>query len=147
MDLYSFLHFSKSLLVLLIINSVDVLLNTDNFTRVSRKVSPNVFFFSMIFPSDECAQPQSQSLLVVIVTCLTLTVQLSRGSDVSSMDAPLTTCTKVEQRALNWFLWTEVVRSVEIHPKLSTHYGDCILQQQNLYESIIIVQKWPSKRH
>ena len=51
------------------------------------------------------------------------------------MDAPLSFCTKEEQRAVNRFLWSEGVSGAEIHWGLLSQYGDSAL----LFRS---VNKW-----
>ena len=52
------------------------------------------------------------------------------------MAAPLSVCTKEEQRGLIRFLWSEGVRGAEIHRRLSAQYGDSALQRRSVYEWI-----------
>jgi len=41
-----------------------------------------------------------------------------------------------EQRSVIRFLWSECVSGAEIHRRLSTQYGNCILPQTSVYERI-----------
>jgi transposase len=52
------------------------------------------------------------------------------------MAAPLSVCTKEEQRSVIRFLWSESVSGVEIHRRLSAQYGNSVLQQRSVYEWI-----------
>jgi len=52
------------------------------------------------------------------------------------MAAPLSVCTKEEQRGVIHFLWSEGVPGAEIHRRLSAQYGDSALPRQSVYEWI-----------
>jgi hypothetical protein len=50
------------------------------------------------------------------------------------MAAPLSICTKEEQRSVIRFLRSEGVSGAEIHRRLSAQYGNSVLLQQSFYE-------------
>ena len=50
------------------------------------------------------------------------------------MAAPLSTCTKEEQRSVIRFLSSEGVKPSEIHRRMEVQYGDACLSLQQLYE-------------
>jgi len=52
------------------------------------------------------------------------------------MAAPLSVCTKEEQRGVIRFLWTEGVTGVQINRRLSAQYGDSALPRRSVYEWI-----------
>jgi len=52
------------------------------------------------------------------------------------MSSLLSVCTKEEQRSVIRILWTEVVKSAEIHARLCTQYGDKAMPRRNVYEWI-----------
>ena len=52
------------------------------------------------------------------------------------MAAPLSMCTKEEQRGVIPFLWSEGVQGAEIHRRLSAQYEDSALPRQSVYEWI-----------
>ena len=52
------------------------------------------------------------------------------------MAAPLSFCTKEEQRSVIRFLWSEGVPGTEIHRRLSVQYGNSVLSQRSVYEWI-----------
>lgn len=52
------------------------------------------------------------------------------------MAAPLSICTKEEQRSVIRFLWAEGVSGAEIHRRLSVQYGSSVLPQRSVYEWI-----------
>lgn len=52
------------------------------------------------------------------------------------MAAPLSVCTKEEQRGVIRFLWSEGVPGAEIHRRLSAQYGDSALPRRSVYEWI-----------
>jgi hypothetical protein len=52
------------------------------------------------------------------------------------MAAPLSVCTKEEQRSVMCFLWPEDVSGAEIHRRLSAQYGKSVLLQRSVYEWI-----------
>lgn len=52
------------------------------------------------------------------------------------MAAPLSICTKEEQRSVIRFLWSEGVSGAEIHRRLSVQYGNSVLPQRSVYEWI-----------
>ena len=52
------------------------------------------------------------------------------------MAAPLSVCTKEEQRGVIRFLWSEGVRGAEIHRRLSAQYEDSALPRRSVYEWI-----------
>ena len=52
------------------------------------------------------------------------------------MAAPLSACTKQEQRSVIRFLWSEGVSGAEIHRRLSAQYGNSVLLQRRVYEWI-----------
>jgi len=52
------------------------------------------------------------------------------------MAAPLSVCTKEEQRGIIHFLWSEGVTGAEIHRRLSAQYGDSALPRQSVYKWI-----------
>jgi len=56
------------------------------------------------------------------------------------MAAPLSVCTKVEQRLVIRFLWYEGLSGAEIHRKLSPQNGNSVLPQRNIYEWIEILK-------
>ena len=64
-----------------------------------------------------------------LVTSFVATVMLTTA-------APLSVCTKEEQRSVIRFLWPEGVSGVEIHRRLSAQYGNGVLPQRSLYEWI-----------
>ena len=53
-----------------------------------------------------------------------------------TMAAPLSFCTKEEQRSVIRFLWSEGVSGAEIHRRLSAQYGNSVLLQRRSYEWI-----------
>jgi transposase len=53
-----------------------------------------------------------------------------------TMAAPLSICTKEEQRSVIRFLWSEGVSGAEIHRRLSAQYGNSVLPQRSVYEWI-----------
>ena len=52
------------------------------------------------------------------------------------MTAPLSVCTKEEQRSVIRFLWSEGVSGAEIHRRLTVQYGNNVLPQRSVYEWI-----------
>jgi hypothetical protein len=50
------------------------------------------------------------------------------------MAAPLSTCTKEEQRSVIHFLSSEGVKPFEIHRRMEVQYGDACLSLQQVYE-------------
>ena len=52
------------------------------------------------------------------------------------MAAPLSVCTKEEQRGVIRFLWSEGVPGAEIHRRLSAQYEDSALPRGSVYEWI-----------
>lgn len=58
------------------------------------------------------------------------------GSGSVNMSAPLAVCTKEEQRAVIWFLWSEGVKGAEIHCRLLAQYGDSTLPWSSVFEWI-----------
>jgi len=50
------------------------------------------------------------------------------------MAAPLTTCTKEEQRSVIRFLSSEGVKPIEIQRRMKVQYGDACLSLQQVYE-------------
>jgi len=52
------------------------------------------------------------------------------------MAAPLSVCTKEEQRGVIRFLLSEGVTGAEIHRRLSIQYGDSALPRRSVYEWI-----------
>ena len=52
------------------------------------------------------------------------------------MATPQPECTKKEQRAMTWFLWSEGVSGAEIHRKLLLQYEDSILHRTSVYKWI-----------
>ena len=52
------------------------------------------------------------------------------------MAAPLSVCTKEEQRSVIRFLWSEGASGVEIHRRLPAQYGNSVLPQRSVYEWI-----------
>jgi hypothetical protein len=52
------------------------------------------------------------------------------------MAAPLSVCTKEEQRSVIRFLWPEGVSGAETHRRLSAQYGNSVLPQRGVYEWI-----------
>jgi len=50
------------------------------------------------------------------------------------MAAPLSTCTKEEQRSVFRFLRSEGVKPIEIHRRMYVQYGDACLSLQQVYE-------------
>ena len=53
-----------------------------------------------------------------------------------TMAAPLSVCTKEEQRSVIRFLWSEGVSGAEMHRRLSAQYGNSVLPQRSVYEWI-----------
>jgi hypothetical protein len=51
-----------------------------------------------------------------------------------TMAAPLSVCTKAEQRSVIRFLWSEGVSGAETHRRLSAQYGNSVLPQRSVYE-------------
>ena len=54
------------------------------------------------------------------------------------MAAPLSVCTKQEQRSVIRFLWSEGVSGAETHRRLSAQYGNSVLPQRSVHEWIEI---------
>jgi len=52
------------------------------------------------------------------------------------MAAPLSICTKEEQRSVVRFLWSECVSGAKTHRRLSAQYGNSVLPQRSVYEWI-----------
>ena len=52
------------------------------------------------------------------------------------MDAPLSVCTKVEQRSVIRLLWSKGVSGAAIHQRRSAQYGNSVLPQRSVYEWI-----------
>ena len=52
------------------------------------------------------------------------------------MAAPLSVCTKQEQRSVIRFLWSEGASGAEMHRRLSAQYGNSVLPQRSVYEWI-----------
>jgi len=52
------------------------------------------------------------------------------------MAAPLSVCTKEEQRGVIRFLWSEGVPEAEIHRRLKAQYGGSALPRRSVYEWI-----------
>jgi hypothetical protein len=50
------------------------------------------------------------------------------------MAAPLSVCTKEEQRSVILFLWSESVSGAETLRRLSAQYGNSVLPQRSVYE-------------
>jgi len=50
------------------------------------------------------------------------------------MAAPLTTCTKEEQRSVIRFLSSEEVKPIEIHRQIKVQYGNACLSLQQVYK-------------
>jgi hypothetical protein len=53
-----------------------------------------------------------------------------------TMAAPLSICTKDDQRSVIRSLWSEGVSGAEIHRRLSAQYGNSVLPQRSVYEWI-----------
>jgi transposase len=52
------------------------------------------------------------------------------------MAVPLSDCTIEEQRTVVRFLWSEGVKSAEIHRRMLAEYGACTMHQRRIYEWI-----------
>ena len=52
------------------------------------------------------------------------------------MAAPLSVCTKEEQRSVIWLLWSESVSGTAFHQTLSAQYGNSVIPQRSVYEWI-----------
>jgi hypothetical protein len=52
------------------------------------------------------------------------------------MAAPLSYCTIEDQRAVVRFLWSEGVKSAEIHRRMLAQHGACTMHQRKIYEWI-----------
>jgi hypothetical protein len=50
------------------------------------------------------------------------------------MAAPLSVCTKEEQRSVIRFLWSDGVSGAELNRRLSAQYGNSVLPQRSVYE-------------
>ena len=50
------------------------------------------------------------------------------------MAVPLQQCTKQEQRSVVRFLFSEVVKPIEIHRRMSIQYGDRCMSRTQVYE-------------
>jgi transposase len=61
---------------------------------------------------------------------------MTGNNDGRRMAAPLSDYTIEEQRAEMCFLWTEGVKSVEIHRRMLAQYGACTMHQRKIYEWI-----------
>jgi hypothetical protein len=61
------------------------------------------------------------------------------------MAAPLSVCTKEEQRSVIRFLWSEGVSGAEIHRRLSAKNGKSVLPQRSANEWIEKLKKWSYK--
>ena len=67
----------------------------------------------------------------MVVRCRNAT---RRRSSSVKMAAPLTTCTKEEQRSVIRFLSSEGVKPIEIQRRMKVQYGDACLSLQQVYE-------------
>ena len=61
-----------------------------------------------------------------------------------TMAAPLSVCTKEEQRSVIRFLWSDGVSGAEIHRRLSAQYWNSVLPQRSVYEWI---EKFKKRSH
>jgi len=61
---------------------------------------------------------------------------LALRCDTTEIAAPLSVCTKEEQRGGIRFLWSEGETGAEIHRRLSAQYGDRALPRRSVYEWI-----------
>jgi hypothetical protein len=59
---------------------------------------------------------------------------------VSSMMAPLLQCTKEEKRTVTRFLWSEGVKTAEIHCRMFIQYGNNCLAQRKVYERVALLK-------
>jgi len=57
-----------------------------------------------------------------------------RRSNSVKVAAPLSTCTKVEQRSVIRFLSNERVKPIEIYRRMKVQYGDACLSLQQVHE-------------
>jgi predicted nuclease with RNAse H fold len=58
-----------------------------------------------------------------------------------SMADPISNCTIEEQCAVVRFLWTEGVKSAEIHPRMLAQYGARTMHQRKIYEWIELFEE------
>jgi hypothetical protein len=65
-----------------------------------------------------------------------LCLQSSGSSGGEIIDTPLQDCSIKEQRSVVRFLWAEGVKSVDIHHGILAQYGQSIMSQQKVYESV-----------
>ena len=49
------------------------------------------------------------------------------------MDVPLQDCT-IKERGIEWFLWAEGAKPVEIHRHMLAQYGQSTMSQRKVYE-------------
>ena len=73
-------------------------------------------------------------LLITTVQVWSCSVSSFVATVTLTMAAPLSVCTKEEQRSVICFLWSEGVSGAEIHRRLSAQYGDSVLPQRGVYE-------------
>jgi len=52
------------------------------------------------------------------------------------MAAPFATCTKEEQCSVIRFLYSEMVKPIEIHRRMKVQYGDACLSLQQVYDGL-----------
>lgn len=95
----------------------------------SQKVSKNIHFIFDWPHSWMHMQQQAQNIPVVILTYLTFIIELSFTTSGISIAALFTTYTKGKH--MQWFLWAEGGRSVEIHWRSSAQFGDDVFTQLN----------------
>lgn len=104
------------------------LLVTDCFVLNIMKINQRVFYkilisFFSIGPTAECSDNPS----VLVVTYLTFSIHLSVNTNGINMVAAFTTSTKDTKCAgiqSMWTEWTEGVKDVKIHSRLTSHYSD-----------------------
>jgi len=63
----------------------------------------------------------------------TFCLQSSGSNEGENLDAPLQDCTIEEQRGVVRFLLAEGVKSVEIHRRMLTQYGQSTMSQRKVY--------------
>jgi hypothetical protein len=61
---------------------------------------------------------------------------MAESSKGRNMAAPLSDCNIEEQRAVVRFLWSEGIKSAEIHRRMLAQYGARTMHQRKIYEWI-----------
>ena len=80
--------------------------------------------------------PRRGFLLITTVQVWSCSVSSFVPTVTLTVAAPLSVCTKEEQRSVIRFLWSEGVSGAEIHRRLSAQHWNSVLPQRSVYEWI-----------